>query len=406
MSRKATRSHGSSNLRFGGQDSRQDSDERHEQDGAMLETPPENVVWREHQEKASTFNMEGMEFMRQGENDEAFQCFAAAQDWMVKAEQCCPPEELNALTSTQAAMASSLAICHKREGNQALAVRLFKKALELYESAGADLRTLVAAHLNLAACFMEADIPSDALPHSQMAVELCGQLIAAPEMAPKQSNSGEDEKNEQRTMFASGLVSLVRPDDYAMLVVAYHKSAEAHEALRQWGQATLAYTQAYEVVRRSLGPDHHLTKSFEKSARCPRKVTQPEVPLSWRLNPGGQKPLPQLPHVQKMRKPREAKDGAEMRSVMAAYLPRGPVSYKMDDSMFPSWPPPDVKGEEKQWYLMAKQDREHRRAQMLAEMRGGHQGTSMTQTASRALPAAVGSPGAVRPTPSSLYGRH
>jgi len=193
-----------------------------------------------------------------------------------------------------------------------------------------------------------------------------------------------------------------------MLVVAYHKSAEAHEALRQWGQATLAYTQAYEVVRRSLGPDHHLTKSFEKSARCPRRPTQPEVPLSWRLNASGQRRLPQLPHVQKKRKPREVTNGAEMRSMMpgeAAYLPRSPVSYKMDDSMFPTWPPPDVKGEEKQWYLMAKQDRDQRRAQMLAEIRGGHQGGPMTETGSRALPPAVGPPAAMRPTPAALYGR-
>merc|ERR1719491_2885162 len=166
-----------------------------------------------------------MEFMRKGDHEEAFQCFAAAQEYLAKAEQSCPREEIPVLTSSQAAMASSLAICYKREGNRGVAIRNCQRALELYEMAGAELRTLVAAHLNLAACYMEAELYSDALKHSDTAVALCGQLIAAPEMAAAAS------QEERRTVLASGLVSLVQPDDYAMLVVAYHKSAEAHEYL-------------------------------------------------------------------------------------------------------------------------------------------------------------------------------
>merc|ERR1712118_546176 len=158
---------------------------------------------------------------------------------------------------------------------------------DLYEAGGADLRTLMAARLNLSASLTEAEMPEEALQHAMSAVALGGQLIAAAQPTSTVRSEGSQPSQSSVT---------IRPDDYAMLAVAYHKTAEAHEHMKQWGQATLAYTQAYEVVRRSLGPYHQLTKSFEKSARCPRKPVPPEVPLSWRNSAAGKK-LPNLPHV-------------------------------------------------------------------------------------------------------------
>merc|ERR1712232_392139 len=109
---------------------------------------------------------------------------------------------------------------------------------------------------------------------------------------------------------------------------AYHKSAEAHERLKQWGQATLAYTQAYEVVRRSLGPYHQLTKSFEKSARCPRRPAPPEVPLSWRGSAA--RKLPQLAYIERTLNTRPPPGATELRAVA-----REPLGYRLSPRSFP-----------------------------------------------------------------------
>lgn len=55
-----------------------------------------------------------------------------------------------------------------------------------------------------------------------------------------------------------------------MLAVSFHKVAEAQEALKDWGKAVFAHTQAREVVQRSLGPAHPLAQSL---AKC-----RPQVP--------------------------------------------------------------------------------------------------------------------------------
>merc|ERR1712039_990833 len=96
------------------------------------------------------------------------------------------------------------------------------------------------------------------------ATELGAQLVAAPEV---EEGCGAREGGLSHS-----------EDDYGMLAVAYHKVGEAYEGLREWGKATFAYTQAYEVVRRSLGPNHHLTKSFEKSSRCPHRLSPLGIP--------------------------------------------------------------------------------------------------------------------------------
>merc|ERR1719331_2945786 len=100
------------------------------------------------------------------------------------------------------------------------------------------------------------------------------------------------------------------------------------EHMKQWGQATLAYTQAYEVVRRSLGPYHQLTKSFEKSARCPRRPAPPEVPLSWRGSAA--KKLPQLPHVERTLTSRPPPGATELR-----HTARETLGYRLNPKSFP-----------------------------------------------------------------------
>merc|ERR1719198_484171 len=182
------------------------------------------------------------------------------------------------------------------------------------------------------------------------AVALGGQLIASG------SPTGGD---------AAGSESgpAIRPDDYAMLAVAYHKVAEAHEHLKQWSQATLAYTQAYEVVRRSLGPYHQLTKSFEKSARCPRRPAPPEVPLSWRATSGNGR-LPLLPDVGRPHTTRPKSRSTELRATV-----REPLGYSLSPTSFPSWPPKTASTEEREWYNMAIQERRQKKYAVVNQIR-------------------------------------
>jgi len=313
-------------------------------------------TWTDLKNEATAANKESLECIRRGATKEAFDRLCRAQELLSQAERYCPAEIAHELASARAAMESSFAICHKRDGNHAMVVRHLETALELYEGAGADHRTVMATRLNLSACYAEAEMPSEALEHAKAAVVIGGQLIAQPQTEGLAETSATDVKsvksNHGRAQVAIGglgVGQMVRPDDYAMLAVAYHKSAEAHERLRQWGQATLAYTQAYEVVRRSLGPTHHLTKAFEKSARCPRRPLPPEVPLSWRIAAGAKK-LPNLPHIQ--RTPRHSPAGS---------TPREVLGYRLDTASFPSWPPKAQSEEENSWYVMAQQDRKQKK---------------------------------------------
>jgi tetratricopeptide (TPR) repeat protein len=322
--------------------------------------------WGELQSEATAVNKQSLECVRRGSTKEAFEKLYRAQELLSQAERYCPAEKAHELATARAAMESSFAICHKREGNHAMVVRHLETALELHEAAGADHRTLMATRLNLSASYAEAQMPLEALQNATAAVAIGGQLIAQPlaqekgvnELARPQSARARDHGHHDNVAIGGlGVGHLVGPDDYAMLAVAYHKSAEAHERLKQWGQATLAYTQAYEVVRRSLGPTHHLTKAFEKSARCPRRPTPPEVPLDWRVASSETKRLPNLPHIQ--RTPRHS---------AAASTPRKVLTYKLDSTQFPSWPPKAQSEEENAWYTMARQDRKQKKIALLNQI--------------------------------------
>merc|ERR1719454_2549965 len=186
----------------------------------------------------------------------------------------------------------------------------------------------MAARLNVSACFAEGEMHEDALQHAMAAVALGGQLIASGSQPGAQPETGGD--NAQRTGTQASLT--IRPDDYAMLAVAYHKTAEAHEHMKQWSQATLAYTQAYEVVRRSLGPYHQLTKSFEKSARCPRRPVPPEVPLNWRGSE--KKKLPHLPPVERTLSGRTTTVSLQSQLRQDSSAAQEPLRYGLDPAKF------------------------------------------------------------------------
>lgn len=301
---------------------------------------PSAAQWEDVHAEVMQFNREGLRLLHQCENESAYQMLKSGEELLTRAaeEGNIDGVDRKALGMAQAITASNLGIYFKRLRNYQLAMGYLQRALKTYESVGTDLRTLVAAHLNLCVCLLEAEVPDAALRHATVAIDLKSRFIAAAEVG----EAGED-----------GQPLQTQPDDYATLAIAYHKVAECREALRQWPEATLAYTQAHEVVVRSLGPNHKLTKAFEQSTRCPSaRPVAPEVPRS-------------------ARRPATVDDG---RRHPAAKLP-GPAPpmtdfsrYKLDASIFPSWPPKGMSREEKQWYGMAAQHRSKLKASALARV--------------------------------------
>eukprot|EP00439_Symbiodinium_sp_Y106_P048867 s1439_g6.t1 len=200
----------------------------------------------------------------------------------------------------------------------------------------ADLRTLVAAHLNLASCHMECEAADAALQHAATAANMSGQVLTANREASGDVPAGPAE------------------NDFAMLAVSFHKVAEAHEALKEWGKAIFAHTQAREVVHRSLGPTHPLTQSL---ARCRPHLSRPSTgnrqnefldvyaasigrstgcPL---LRPNkGQKVLPSIPQG--------ARGKPFVRTTEALGFEL--VGYQMNATCFPSWPPTNASNEEQE----------------------------------------------------------
>lgn len=279
--------------------------------------PGRSSGWAELLAEVEALNVEGARCSRQGKAAEALRSLTEAQVRLDSMEPCAGAAEVrHAFLSAQADTASNLGIYHRKEGAHELAIRHLQRALKLHKATGAHPRTLVAAHLNMAVCHLESGAaPMESLRHAKAAVELGGQLLAA---SPAQEAAG------------------VEPpaDDCAMLAVAYHKVAEAHEASREWAKASHAYTQAYEVVRRSLGASHHLTRAFEKSSRCPHyAVATPSFQST--VVCGTPRRLPSIPRS------RPSTRYAETR-----------VKYELNPDIFAPWPPRSASSMEHAWYGM------------------------------------------------------
>eukprot|EP00928_Gymnodinium_smaydae_P085505 TRINITY_DN6899_c0_g1_i2.p2 TRINITY_DN6899_c0_g1~~TRINITY_DN6899_c0_g1_i2.p2 ORF type:complete len:414 (+),score=109.65 TRINITY_DN6899_c0_g1_i2:2839-4080(+) len=312
-----------------------------------------------------------MDEMRDGDAMTALQSFLRADELLssVSEDAYVDDTETGLLARARADTASNIGICHKQLGNLPAAVQFLQRALRLFESdPEADRRALVSAHLNLSACFSAASAPSQALQHAQAAVDNGGLLIAGAGGAGDSSGSRAPGAEASVSVtdlgdggagvvdgaagslgatgsLASGGISAqeATPDDYAMLAVAYHKVAEAREGLKDWGAACFAYSQSYEVVRWSFGPNHRLTRAFQSSPRCPRRAKTPDVGGGW----GGQARARRLPGIPRSCNRRPASVQVD------------PADYFLGPDRMPSWPPKQVSREEHLWYSYA----EHHSAQ-------------------------------------------
>merc|ERR1719191_145552 len=109
--------------------------------------------------------------LRNGNASECLRLLMQAQDLLSKAESIVSEHNKTELVQAKAVTASNLGIYYKRSRNYREAVACLRLALELHEG-GTDLRTVVAAHLNLCVCFLHAEIGDEALRHALKAVEL------------------------------------------------------------------------------------------------------------------------------------------------------------------------------------------------------------------------------------------
>lgn len=268
-----------------------------------------------------------MRCLKEGNHNEALRCLQEVEGRLAGVEEprgTTTEAEQNRrfLWSARAETYGNLGVLHRKRKDMESAVLNLSRAMEHHRMVNANPRIVAATHLNLAACHLEAGAAAgEALRHAEAAIDIAGQLLETPPCPIEGGGEGP-----------------LQADDCAMLAVAYHKAAEAHERLKEWSKASHAYTQAYEVVRRGLGPQHHLTKAFEKSTRCPRHTTgvsTPSLPLTnLRRTTHTAARLPSIPRLQG-------------RTPLPATL-----KY---DLTFEQWPPKGLSEEERSWYRMARQ---------------------------------------------------
>mmetsp|Transcript_54535 Transcript_54535/g.127219 ORF Transcript_54535/g.127219 Transcript_54535/m.127219 type:complete len:401 (-) Transcript_54535:126-1328(-) len=314
--------------------------------------PESSATPEELRSLAASCCADGAAMLRKGDLQEAVRKLARGQALLERMEA--PPDvdvdKQKALANLQADIAGNLGICYRRLKDFASAVQQLQLALQFHQVRLndsekvdiADLRTLVAAHLNLASSHMESEAADSALKHAEMAAKLSGQVLTT-----------------NRDANSDGLGEPVE-NDFAMLAVSFHKVAEAHEALKEWGKAIFAHTQAREVVQRSLGPNHPLTQSL---AKCRPHLSRPatsgrqnEFLDAYAANIGrstgcpllrpsqGQKVLPAIPQGAR------GKPGLRTTEALGFEL----VGYEMTSNCFPSWPPSTASHEEQEWYAMAR----------------------------------------------------
>lgn len=296
---------------------------------------------------ASAYAAEGAQLLRKGELQEAQNRLLRGQAMLERVEMRSDTmmwtdvqrEKQRALALLQADVAGNLGICYRRLKDFGQAIHQLQLALKFREIRfenseskveASDLRTLVAAHLNLASCYLESEAPDAALKHASTAAQLSGQVLTR---TPDSIGDVPAEPTE---------------NDFAMLAVSFHKVAEAHEALKEWGKAIFAHTQAREVVQRSLGSSHPLAQSLAKCrpqvpTRCPPD-RQTGSPSSWMFMP------PTLGEVLDVRC-----FGARGKPFMTTEALGFELSgYEISEHDFPSWPPETSSNEEKEWYAMAR----------------------------------------------------
>jgi len=302
---------------------------------------------------------DGARLLRQGANEGAVRVLARAQALLDRAGDplvSATEDEQRSLAALKADVAGNLGICHRRLKEMGPAVRQLQLALKhhkvrlpsLEQANIADLRTLMAAHLNLASCHLESEAPAAALQHATAATELGGHLLTH---SKGLTNDSAEEPTE---------------NDFAMLAVSFHKVAESQQGLKEWGKATFAYAQAHEVVQRSLGADHPISKVLENAnVPSPRRRSDEQrrfcAVANLAANVGKSTGCPPIRNGGKSPRVLPIIPPGARASAMKT-KPRNQLvfelqGYELGQDRFQSWPPKKTTLEEKEWYGMARSQR-------------------------------------------------
>jgi len=189
----------------------------------------------EMQDLILSCNRDGMENLRKGEVQAAFEQFKYAEAILL-ANSKDSQENISLLAVT----CNNLGCYYKKVGKFHGALSYLRRALKMEVELNTDESTLAGTHLNLGAIFSKLEKPEKAVQHALSALELMHKRISQ----------------------ADGVVST---DDYATLAVAYHNIAMEREFMQQWDQAATAFQTGYQIAKRFLGEEHPLAITLEKN---------------------------------------------------------------------------------------------------------------------------------------------
>jgi tetratricopeptide (TPR) repeat protein len=227
-------------------------------------------------------NEQGMEMLRAGSHDGAFEQFKYAEAMLLANQD---PNSISLLAVT----CNNLGCYYKKVGKFHGALSYLRRALKMEVELNADQVTVAGTHLNLCATLSKLNKHRKAVQHALCALELMSKRITEAQ-------------------------SDVSSDDYAVLAIAYHHVAMERQYLEQWDQAATCFQTGFQAARRLLGENHPLSITLgtnceaalkKAKAKKASKTTQRSARLSSqcpenaddRASPGLTDPLRGLPTI-------------------------------------------------------------------------------------------------------------
>eukprot|EP00929_Paragymnodinium_shiwhaense_P083067 TRINITY_DN4410_c0_g1_i1.p1 TRINITY_DN4410_c0_g1~~TRINITY_DN4410_c0_g1_i1.p1 ORF type:complete len:901 (-),score=99.16 TRINITY_DN4410_c0_g1_i1:119-2821(-) len=197
-------------------------------------------------------NRDGMESLKKGQLETAFQQFKYAETVLIA------NEGETAYTSLLAATCNNLGLYYKKTGKLHGALSYLRRALRMEVDLDTDEITLAGTHLNICAILSKLQKHDKAVQHAECALDLVKRRVAVSSSKEAHSDSQSRQK--------------VSQDDYSVLAVAYHNVAVERDFLREADAAAAAFKQGFQVAKQCLGEDHPL--SITLGASCDAVLTK------------------------------------------------------------------------------------------------------------------------------------
>lgn len=174
------------------------------------------------------YNTLGMKYLKDGNTDVSLKFFEKAEALTDPANLHMTPESRLVL---RAVTYNNMGCFYKSLSKLHTALQYLRKAQQIEERSHVPCQNPAGTHLNLCALLSQMGKHSEALLHSQKALQLLQNV--APNNADSQGES--------------------------LICVAYFNMAAEYEHLRKWTEAIWAYQQAHENCLSELGEDHALS---------------------------------------------------------------------------------------------------------------------------------------------------